>query len=70
LNDFDFIVAALNDALLEIVKKQEAMQEEVFSRIKDEIQGVQQEIQSSRAVSTGPLPSRTQELGDETSQLH
>jgi hypothetical protein len=42
----------------------------VFSRIRDEIQGVQQAIQSSRAVSTAPLPSGTPELGDEPTQLH
>jgi hypothetical protein len=40
-DDFDFIVATLNDASLEIVEKQEAKQEEVFSQIKDELQGVQ-----------------------------
>jgi hypothetical protein len=43
-NDFDFIVAALNDASLEIEGKQEAKQEEVFHHIKDELQGVQQEL--------------------------
>jgi hypothetical protein len=35
-DDFDFIIAALNDASLEITEKQEAKQEEVFSHIKDE----------------------------------
>jgi hypothetical protein len=69
-DDFDFIVAALNDASLEIAEKQEAKQEEVFSRIKDELQGVQQALQSSRAVSTVPLSAGTTELGDEPAQLH
>jgi hypothetical protein len=69
-DDFDFIVAALNDASLEIAEKQEAKQEEVFNRIKVELQGVQQALQSSRAVSTVPLPSETPELGDEPAQLH
>jgi hypothetical protein len=69
-DDFDFIVAALNDASLEIAEKQEAKQEEVFSRIKDELQGVQQALQSSRAVSTVPLSAGTSELGDEPAQLH
>jgi hypothetical protein len=32
-NDFDFIIAALNDASLEIVEKQEAKHEEMFDRI-------------------------------------
>jgi hypothetical protein len=53
--DFDFIVATLNNASLEIAEKQEAKQEEVFSWIKDELQGVQQALQSNRAVSTVPL---------------
>jgi hypothetical protein len=39
-DDFDFIIAALNDALIEIEEKKEEKQEEVFSRIKDELQGV------------------------------
>jgi hypothetical protein len=36
-DDFDFLVAALNDASLEITEKKEAKQEEVFSRIKGEL---------------------------------
>jgi hypothetical protein len=60
-DDFDFIIAALNDTSLEIAEKKEAKQEEVFSRIRDKLQGVQQAIQSSRAVSTILLPSRTPE---------
>jgi hypothetical protein len=30
-NDFDFIIAALNDALLEIEEKQEAKKEEIYN---------------------------------------
>jgi hypothetical protein len=63
--DFDFIIVALNDASLEIVEKQE----EVFHWIKDELQGVQQVLQSSHVVSTAPL-SGTTELGDEPAQIH
>jgi hypothetical protein len=69
-DDFDFIVAALNDASLEIAEKQEAKQEEMFSRIKVEFQEVQQALQSSRAVSTVPLMTGTPEMGDEPAQLH
>jgi hypothetical protein len=69
-DDFDFIVAALNDASLEIAEKQEAKQEEVFNRIKVELQGVQQALQSSRTVSTVPPSLETPELGDEPAQLH
>jgi hypothetical protein len=69
-DDFEFIVVALNDASLEIVEKQEAKKEEVFTQIKDKLQGVQQALHSSRVVSTAPLSIGTSELGDEPSQLH
>jgi len=69
-NDFDFIIEALNDASLEIVEKKEAKQEEVFHQIKDELQGVQQALQSIHTVSTAPLSLTTPELGDEPAQLH
>jgi hypothetical protein len=41
-DDFDFLTITLNDASQEIVDRQEAKQEELFSRIKGEIQGMQQ----------------------------
>jgi hypothetical protein len=69
-DDFDFLIAALNDASLEIAEKKEAKQEEVFSRIKGELQEVQQALQSSRAVSTAPLTIGTTGTGDEPTQLH
>jgi hypothetical protein len=69
-NDFDFIVAALNDASLEIIEKQEARQEEMYNRIEVKLQGVHHALQSSRIVSIAPLPLETLELGDEPSQLH
>jgi hypothetical protein len=69
-DDFDFIIAALNDASLEIAEKQEDNKEEVFNQIKVELQGVQQQLQSSCIVSSAPLPSETPELGDEPAQLH
>jgi hypothetical protein len=68
-DDFEFIIAALNDASLEIMEKQEAKQEEMYNRIEVELRGVQQDLQSSRAVSTTPLPSGEPELGDELTQL-
>jgi hypothetical protein len=43
-DDFDFIIASLNDASLEIIEKQEAKKEEVFHQIKDDLQGVQQAL--------------------------
>jgi hypothetical protein len=69
-DDFDFIVVALNDASLEIPKKQEAKKEEMYNQIEVELQGVQQALQSSRTLSTMPLPLETPELGDEPAQLH
>jgi hypothetical protein len=38
LDDFNFIVSALNDSSLQIAEKQEAKQQEVFSHIKAEVQ--------------------------------
>jgi hypothetical protein len=34
IDDFDFIIAALNDASVEIVEKKEAKQEEMYDRLK------------------------------------
>ena len=65
IDDFDFIIATLNNASQEIMEKKEAKQEEMYDRIEVELQGVQQSLQSSRAVSTVPLPLEEPELGDE-----
>jgi len=65
VNDFDFIIAVVNDALQEILWKQEAKQEDMYDIIEVELWGVQQVLQSSHAVSTVPLPSGEPELGDE-----
>jgi hypothetical protein len=69
-DDFDFIIAALNDASLEIMEKKEAKKEEMYDRLKVKFQGVQQALQSSCAMSTVPLSSGEPELGDEPAQLH
>jgi cell division protein ZapA (FtsZ GTPase activity inhibitor) len=69
-DDFDFLIAALNDVSLELAKKQEAKKEDIFNQIKGELQEVQQALQSSRAVSTVPLISRTSRTGDEPTHLH
>jgi hypothetical protein len=70
LDDFNFIIAAVNDASQEILEKQEVKQEQMYNRIEIELQGVQQALQSSRAVSTAPLTAGTVEPGDEPTQLH
>jgi hypothetical protein len=54
-DDFDFLIAALNDVSLELAEKQEAKQEELFRRITGELKEVQQALRSSQAVSTVPL---------------
>ena len=70
LDDFSFLLATMNEAIEEIIEKQEVKQEAMYNRIEIELQGVQQALQSSRAVSTAPLPEGTTEQGDEPVQLH
>jgi hypothetical protein len=70
LDDFDFIVAVVNDASKEIIEKQEVKQEQMYSHIEIALQGVQQALQSSRATFIAPLPEGTTEAGDELVQLH
>jgi hypothetical protein len=69
-DDFDFLIAALNDVSLELAEKKEAKQEELFNRIKGELKEVQQALQSSQAVSTMPLIRGPSGTGDEPTQLH
>jgi hypothetical protein len=70
MDEFDFIIATLNDASLEIEKKKEVKKEEMYNRIEVNIQGVKHALQSICLVSTMPLPLGTTELGDEPAQLH
>jgi hypothetical protein len=69
VDDFDFIIAVVNDASQEILQKQEAKKEEMYDRIEVELRGVQQALQSSRAVSTCAPAIRRTRLGDEPTQL-
>ena len=66
-DDFDFLIAAMQDASLDIAEKQEAKQEDMYDRIETELRGVQQALQSSHTVST---VLGEPELGDEPAQLH
>jgi hypothetical protein len=59
LDDFDFNVAALNDASKEIIEKKEVKQEQMYRQIEIVLQGVQKALQSSQAISTAPLPEGT-----------
>jgi heme-binding NEAT domain protein len=70
LDDFDFLIATLNDVSLELAEKQEANQEDIFNRIKGELKEVQQALHPSQAVSKAPLISETSGTGDDHTQLH
>jgi hypothetical protein len=70
LDDFDFIIAMVNDASMEIIEKQEVKKEQMYNRIEIELQGVQQVLQTSGAVPTAPLTTGTVEPRDEPAQLH
>jgi hypothetical protein len=59
----------MNKAIEEIIEKWEAKQETMYNRIEIELQGVQQALQSSHAVSSTPLPEGTIEEGNEPVQL-
>ena len=41
VDDFDFIIAAMNDTSQEILQKHEAKQEEMYDRVEVELRGVQ-----------------------------
>jgi hypothetical protein len=69
VDDFDFIIAAVEDASQDILQKHEAKKEEMYDIIEVELRGVHQALQSSHTVSTAPLPSEEPELGDEPTQL-
>lgn len=68
-DNFDFLIATLNDVSLELAKKQEAKQEELFRRITGEFKEAQQALQSSQAVSTALLTMEISGTGDEPTQL-
>jgi hypothetical protein len=68
-DDFSFLIAAMNEAIEEIIEKQEVKKETMYNRIEIALQGVQQALQSSHTVSTAPLPEGTPEEEDEPLQL-
>jgi hypothetical protein len=69
VNDFDFIIASISDALEDILQRTEAKQETMYGRIEAKLRGVHQALHSSRAVSTVPPPPEEPDLGDEPAQL-
>jgi hypothetical protein len=69
LDDFNFIITVILDALQDIMKNIEAKQAAMYEKIETKLRGVQQALHSSRAVSTTPSPSEEPELVDEPAQL-
>jgi hypothetical protein len=69
-DNFNFIVADLNEVAMEIVEKKETKQEKMYIQIEIELQGVQQTLHLKCTVSTAPLSFGTLEVGDEPFQLH
>jgi hypothetical protein len=59
LDDFDFIIAAVSDASQDIMQNTEAKQATMYEKIETELRGVQQALQSNRAVSIAPTIRRT-----------
>jgi len=55
LDDFNFIIVGVNDGSQEVLEKQEVKHEKMYNRIKIELQGVHQALQSSHTVSMAPL---------------
>ena len=51
------------------MKNTEAKRETMHEKIETELRGVQQALQSSRAISTSPPPLEEPKLGDEPVQL-
>jgi hypothetical protein len=69
LDDFIFLLVTLNEAIEEIKEKKEAKKQTMYEKIEVELQGVQQALQSNRAVSTAPMPEGTPKERDELDQL-
>ena len=69
VDDFDFIIPVVSDALEDILQRTEVKQEAMYDRIETELRGVQQALQSNHAVSTIPPPSDETEMGDDPTQI-
>ena len=54
-DDFNFLLATLNEAIEEIIEK-EAKKQTLYIRIEVELQGVQRALQYNRVVSIAPMP--------------
>jgi hypothetical protein len=65
VDDIDLIIAAVSDALEDILQRSEAKHETMFDRIEAELKGVQHDIYSSHAISTEPLLAGDIEVGHE-----
>jgi hypothetical protein len=68
-DEFNFLLATMNEAIEEITKKQEAKKETMYNRIEIKLQRVHQALQSSHIISSTSLPEGTKEEGNEPVQL-
>jgi hypothetical protein len=68
-DDFDFLIATLNDVSLELMENQEEKKEELFRQIMGQFKEVQQALQSNQAVPTAPIEVEISGTGDESTQL-
>jgi hypothetical protein len=68
-DDFDFIIAIVEDASQDILQKHENKQEDMYDIIEVELRGVLKTLQFSHAVCTAPPPLEELEWGDELAQI-
>jgi hypothetical protein len=69
VDDVDLIIAAMEDASEDILKRHGVKQKMLYERIEKELKDMQQAIHSSHAVPTVPSSSKIVELGNEPVQL-
>jgi hypothetical protein len=69
VDDFDFIITSISDALEDILQRIKAKQETMYGSIEVEMRGVKQSLHSNRVVSVVTPPPEEPELGDEPTQL-
>jgi hypothetical protein len=69
VDDVDLIITAVEDALEDILQRNEAKQETLYDRIEKELKDIQQAIHSSCTIPIVPSSIEIVELGDEPTQL-
>jgi hypothetical protein len=69
VEDVDLIIATVEDALEDILQRNEENQETLYHKIEKELKDIHQAIYSSRAVPIVPCSAKIVELVDDPSQL-